>query len=71
MLTYASEIWKQYPNGASVYDQIGRHIPAVMACNLETGEVIWYDAKARRQRHGFWPAPLSIKPQYWLHIGYS
>jgi len=71
MLTYASEIWERYPNGASVYDQQGRHIRAVMACNLETGEVIRYDAKTRQERHGFWPAPLTIEPRQWLHIGFG
>jgi hypothetical protein len=71
MLTYASEIWTQYPNGASVYDRQGRHIRAVMACNLQTGEVIRYDPKARKERHGFWPAPLTIKPRQWLHIGFD
>jgi hypothetical protein len=50
MLTYASEIWTQYPNGATVYDRTGRRIGNVFACNPETGEVIrrvpWGEGRA-------------------------
>ena len=71
MLITAAQIWEQYPNGASVYDRSGRHVPAVLACNLETGEVIRYDTKTKKERHGFWPAPLKIRPRFWLHIGFD
>jgi hypothetical protein len=30
----------------------------------------WRDASICK-RHGFWPAPLTIKPRQWLHIGFD
>jgi hypothetical protein len=52
---------QQYPNGAIVRDRLGRQLRGVVACDPETGEVIRYDRKTRQERHGFWPAPLSIR----------
>jgi len=31
---------------------------------------IW-DLPAEFRRHGFWPAPLTIEPRQWLHIGFD
>jgi hypothetical protein len=31
---------EQYPNGCMVYDRLGRQLHNVVACNLETGEVV-------------------------------
>ena len=30
-----------------------------------------WDLPAEFRRHGFWPAPLTIKPRQWLHIGFD
>jgi hypothetical protein len=40
---------EQYPNGATVYDRLGRRIGNVIACNPETGEVITYDTSGLTQ----------------------
>ncbi len=60
---------QQYPNGATVYDRTGRRIANVIACNPETGEVITFDSSQLTRACGFWPAPLTIEPCQWLHIG--
>jgi hypothetical protein len=30
-----------------------------------------WDLPAEFRRHGFWPAPLTIEPRQWLHIGFD
>ena len=59
---------QQYPNGAIVRDRLGRQLRGVMACDPETGEVIRHDNG--RIVGAFHPAPLSIEPRQWLHIGF-
>jgi hypothetical protein len=63
---------QQYPNGAIVRDRLGRLLRGVEACDLETGEVIsvvfiWGQPHRSRMFH---PAPLTIEPCQWLHIGF-
>jgi hypothetical protein len=29
----------------------------------------WWGEVGFLRRHGFWPAPLTIEPRQWLHIG--
>jgi len=31
----------------------------------------WWRDVSICKRHGFWPAPLTIKPCQWLHIGFD
>ena len=31
----------------------------------------WWRGVSICKRHGFWPAPLTIKPLQWLHIGFD
>jgi hypothetical protein len=79
---------QQYPNGATVYDRLGRQLRGVVACNPETGEVIsvvGMDGSLAsntegllpiavgevRKRRRFHPAPLTIEPRQWLHIGFD
>jgi hypothetical protein len=75
MLTHASEIWERYPNGAIVRDRLGNCLPGVVSCDLKTGEVIsvvGFDDKGQLQgRRQFHPAPLTIEPKQWLHIGFG
>jgi hypothetical protein len=79
--------FQRYPNGATVYDRTGRQLHGVVACNPDTGEVVRWDesrivgavlrmARGREEiwifrRHGFWPAPLTVVPNQWLHIGFD
>ena len=72
---------EQYPNGAIVRDRLGRQLRGAEACNPETGEVWTYDKNpdgsfqflggclTRRINHH--PAPLTIEPRQWLHIGFD
>jgi len=41
-MLYPEEFWVLYGLGANVYDAIGRKMKHVMACDLETGEVIMW-----------------------------
>jgi len=64
---------EQYPNGATVRDRLGRLVLGVVACNTETGEVIkgTMAEGGRVETHQTWPAPLTIEPRQWLHIGFG
>ena len=64
---------QQYPNGAIVRDRLGRQLGDVVACDPETGEVISVVfIRGQPQRsHLFHPAPLTIEPRQWIHIGFD
>jgi hypothetical protein len=42
-MLYPEEFWAAYGRGAMICDARGRKLQFVMACNLETGEVVMYD----------------------------
>lgn len=62
---------QQYPNGAIVRDRLGRLVLGVVACDPETGEVVVgkMTEGGRVDIRQVWPAPLTIEPCQWLHIG--
>ena len=62
---------QQYPNGAIVRDRLGELVRGVVACDPETGEVVTskMTEAGRVDIHQVWPAPLTIEPCQWLHIG--
>ena len=64
---------QQYPNGAIVRDRLGQLMRGVLACDPETGEVIkgTMTEGGRVETHEFHPAPLTIEPCQWLHIGFD
>ena len=64
---------QQYPNGAIVRDRLGRQLRGVVACNPETGEVVRskMTEEGRVDIQQVWPAPLTIEPCQWLHIGFD
>ena len=64
---------QQYPNGAIIRDRLGRQLRDVVACDPETGEVISVVfIRGQPQRsHLFHPAPLTIEPRQWIHIGFD
>ena len=64
---------QQYPNGAIVRDRLGELVRGVVACDPETGEVVTskMTEAGRVDIHQVWPAPLTIEPCQWLHIGFD
>ena len=64
---------QQYPNGAIVRDRLGRQLRGVLACDPDTGKVIKgaMTEGGRVETHEFHPAPLTIEPWQWLHIGFD
>ena len=64
---------QQYPNGAIVRDRLGELVRGVVACDPETGEVVTskMTEAGRVDIHQVWPAPLTIEPRQWLHIGFD
>ena len=64
---------QQYPNGAIVRDRLGELVRGVVACDPETGEVVTskMTEAGRVDIHQVWPAPLTIEPCQWLHIGFN
>ena len=64
---------QQYPNGAIVRDRLGQLVRGVVACDPETGEVVTskMTEAGRVDIHQVWPAPLTIEPRQWLHIGFD
>lgn len=64
---------QQYPNGAIVRDRLGRQLCGVEACDPGTGEVISvvFIGGQPQRSHLFHPAPLTIEPRQWLHIGFD
>ena len=64
---------RQYPNGAIVRDRLGHLVLGVVACDPETGEVIMakMTEAGRVDIHQVWPAPLTVEPCQWLHIGFD
>ena len=64
---------QQYPNGAIVRDRLGQLVRGVVACDPETGEVVTskMTEAGRVDIHQVWPAPLTIEPCQWLHIGFD
>ncbi len=75
MLDANSPTFRQrYPNGAIVRDRLGRELLGVVACDPDTGEVIkgtMTEGGGRVETHERWPAPLTIEPCQWLHIGFD
>ena len=41
----ARAFWRRYGCGATVFDAMGRELDKVVACNLETGEVIMNETR--------------------------
>ena len=64
---------QQYPNGAIVRDRLGELVRGVVACDPETGEVVTskMTEAGRVDIHQVWPAPLTVEPCQWLHIGFD
>ena len=64
---------QQYPNGAIVRDRLGHLVLGVVACDPETGEVVRskMTEAGRVDIHQVWPAPLTVEPCQWLHIGFD
>lgn len=64
---------QHYPYGAIVRDRLGRLVRGVVACDPETGEVVTskMTEAGRVDIHQVWPAPLTIEPRQWLHIGFD